>query len=143
MKRSYLSAGAQYTASQDQKNNLDTAIKNLQWCKMTDVKSVPGWKHYALKAMMATMGVNVDRIGHCDTLFGRYTLLAIRSNYDKGEIGRVTLYAIELGDRIISLALDEEPVYEVQLKNELAGITDTASLFTTRSVSYQPLTPIS
>lgn len=143
MKRSYLDAGAAYTASQVQKNNLDKAIKDLKWFKMTNLSSVPDWTREALQPVIAETGVNVDRIGHCDTLFGRYTLLAIRNNFDTGEFRRVTLYFVDGGHEVICLALDMETEDEVQLKNYLAGITDAVSLFAATSVSYQPSTPIS
>jgi len=112
MTRRYLSVGSAHTFTQQQKDKLQIAIIELQWFDVKDNPHLPFMQGYALKEMIKSFGEKTDRVAH--GIFGDFSLLAIRNNYSRGDVKRVTLYAIDLGDKVTNLAVDEETQQDLQ-----------------------------
>lgn len=109
MIRDYLPNGTKYTASADQKALLNQAIAKLKWIDIASFKPNDLAFGYGLGKMVMQFGQKVDYVGECGHGSPmRYALLAIRNNYNAGEFRRVTLFAIDIGDIVVPLAVDKE-----------------------------------
>lgn len=119
-KRTYTTKGAEYTQTDKQKEKLQAAIERIQWfdLPLKDDDSIPFSQGYALKNMVKVMGRKADRVGY--GIYGdRYSLLAMRNNYDSGDTRRATVYALDNGDdRVTSVAIDEETIEDLKSINQ-------------------------
>ena len=111
MNRKYLSAGHEFTNTDEKKKKIASAIEKLQWFDLPASK-LPFSQGYALKEMILQIGNNPDKIAY-GIFDNGMTLLAMRNNYSDGEIRRATLYAIDNGVSVISVAVDEETTEDI------------------------------
>lgn len=112
MQRKYLKAGAEFNNTTGKQLKIETSIKTLQWFNLPPDTNLPFSQGYALKEMVQQMGYKTDKIGY-GTYDNSLALLAMRNNYQTGEIRRATLYAIDTGVELISIAVDEETATDI------------------------------
>lgn len=116
MKRNYPGMGARYNDTPARRKQVNQAIAEVQWMHEADIdKNIKDYRRSGLKSFVWTWGAHVDRVGYCTTLFGKYTLLALQNNYTKGELWRVRVYGVNIGDYFMILAIDSETKQEVEL----------------------------
>lgn len=115
MKRIFLSAGSQYNDSKEKQDRIAIAIKSLQWFDLP-VADLPFMQGYALNEMIEQMGHNPDKIGY-GIFENHFALLSMRNNYSRGKVRRATLYAIDTGVELVSVAVDEETADDILKDN--------------------------
>lgn len=122
MERNYLPVGAEYTDTQSKKDAIAKAIGELEWIDLpANVVhgkngagtptigniTLPFSQGFALNQMIMQLGHNPDRIAH-GILHDGVALLAMRNNYNEGEVRRATVYVLDFFDHLVPVASDRE-----------------------------------
>ena len=107
MYRRFLSVGEKFNDTDAKKAIIHQAIQGLEWFHLPLTEKLPFMQGEGIKAMIQQMGKKVDKIAH-GVIGNGLGLLAMRNNYSDGEVRRATLYAIDLGDQLVPVAVDEE-----------------------------------